>query len=200
MLPSSPAVNRPHIRIRDGENRLTGADNGLCEFVFRTDRETSVIVYVHVRYADDCGNSLRLSMDGGQAFGIGNKKEFGEWLWEHSMRLFRGSPGFHRLTIQTREDGLELDRVVIRDLSGGARQRAMSLADGALDALPVTPPPVFEGLPPAAPHLPAIGPVTAQVFASDSLVIGTGHRNTLTVFLRLNGRCKHARQSKCQYS
>jgi len=179
LLPNSSSVDHPYFRVREGADRLTGLDNGLCEFVFRLDREASVAVYSRVRYSDECGNSLRCYMDGGPWTPIGDTKVFGQWIWERSMRRYRLGPGLHRLTLQTREDGLEFDRVAVV---------VPPIAYADLDALPVTPPPVFDGLSPAAPNLPAIGALTAQMFASDSLVIGAGHRNTLTIFLRLNGR------------
>lgn len=178
LLPASPAVGHPHFRVREGANRLCGRDNGLCEFVFRTDDYANVIVYVHARYTDDCGNSLRCYIDGGAMTRVGDRKEYDRWLWDHSMRRFQVRPGTHRLTVQTSEDGMEFDRVAV---SG------RPLLDAELERLPVTAPPLFENLPPAAPNLPAIGAVTAQMFASESLVIGRGHRNALTVFLRLNG-------------
>ena len=178
LLPVSPTVDHPHFRVRQGVNRLTGADTGLCEFVFRTDRDTSVIVYLRARYSDDCGNSLRCSIDGGPPTRVGDAKVYDHWLWAHSLRRFQVRAGLHRLTLQNSEDGLEFDRVAVAE---------SLLLDADLDELPVTPAPVFESLPPAAPHLPVLGAVTAQVFASDSLVIGAGHRNTVTLFLRLNG-------------
>jgi len=189
ILPKSSSVDHPHFRFREGANRLTGLDNGLCEFVFRTDRTASVAVYLHARFADQCGDSLRCYMDGGAPTVIGGMKVFGRWIWVHSMRQFRLYAGLHRLTLQTREDSLEFDRVVVAN---------RPLFSAELDGLPATQPPVFESLPPAAPNLPAIGAVTAQMLASDSLVIGAGHRNTLTVFLRLNGREAVAGQVELQ--
>jgi hypothetical protein len=140
---------------------------------------SDLAVYLHVRYSDDCGNSLRCGIDDSPRAFAGNTKIYDEWLWELAGRRFRLAPGFHRLILQTSEDGLEFDQAAILEQPPGD--------EAELDRLARTPAPAFERLPPWGGLLPELGAVTAQAFASDSLVIGAGHRNTLTVWVRLNG-------------
>ncbi|MGD0088618.1 MAG: hypothetical protein ABSE73_01740 [Planctomycetota bacterium] len=119
LLPNSATVTHDHFRIREGANRLTGLDNGLCEFVFRLDHAANVVVYFHARYSDECGNSLRCSMDGGASTVLGGRKVFGEWLWDHSMRRFALAEGMHgrKGTNMGRSDPIE--PVIFRQVTYG---------------------------------------------------------------------------------
>ncbi|MCX7804386.1 MAG: hypothetical protein N3A38_04255 [Planctomycetota bacterium] len=175
--------DRPHFRIRQGANALCTRGTGLCEFAFATARHSYVSVWVRVRYSDDCGNSLQASVNGGSPAVVGNRKVYDRWLWEPAHRLFACPPGLHRLTIGTSEDGLLFDRVAIVPMDEGFPLKG----EEHLDALRITPPPEFERLPSAGPRLPAIGRLWAGAFAPDSLVIGSGHRNTILLAVRLNG-------------
>ena len=168
-------------RIRQGANRFARPGSGLCEFAFRSHRRVVLSVYARVRYSDECGNSLVVGVDGGTA-SIGGTKVFGKWLWECASRRFAVGPGLHRLTIFTREDGIDFDRVVISTKIPGPEGPPAAY----LDAIEPTPAPAFESLPVASEVLPAVGAVTAEAMPTDSLVVGAGHRNTLTVFTRLN--------------
>jgi len=169
-------------RTRQGSNRFARRGSGLCEFAFTLEREALVSVYARCRHSDECGNSLLCSIDGSLPVRLGNSPVFGRAIWERAAQRWPLGTGLHRLTIETCEDGLEFDRVVVGALSSGA-----PLGRDELDALAPTPPPVFEGLEAASPSLPAVGPVSVHAFATGSLVIGAGHRNELTVFARLNG-------------
>jgi hypothetical protein len=168
-------------RIRQGANRFARPGSGLCEFAFRAHRRVVLSVFVRVRYSDECGNSLVVGVDGGTAI-IGRTKVFGKWLWECASRRFVVGAGLHRLTIFTREDGIDFDRIVVSTKVPGPEGPPSAY----LDAIQPTPAPAFESLPVASEVLPAVGAVTAEAMPTDSLVVGAGHRNTLTVFTRLN--------------
>jgi hypothetical protein len=170
-------------RIRQGANRFARPGSGLCEFAFRVYKPVVVSVYVRIRYSDECGNSLVVSVDGGGGAVVGRTKIFGRWIWECAHRRFVVRPGLHRLTLFTREDGVEFDRIVISTRVPGPEGSPTAYLDG----IEPTRAPAFETLPVASAVLPEIGPVTAETMPTGSLVAGKGHRNTLTVFTRLNG-------------
>jgi len=178
VVPKSTEIGRPHFRIRQGSNRLARKGSGLAEFAFRVERECLATVFLHVRYGDDCGNSLKCRINGGPVAVVAGASQFGKWLWDRTCRRFHLKPGLQRLTVETSEDGVEFDKLVVAELP---------LPKG-FDALRPTPTPAFGSLPVAAEDLPRIGPVEAQAFATGSMVVGEGHRNTLAVRLRLNGR------------
>jgi hypothetical protein len=178
-------VPRPHLRARQGINRITRPGEGLAEFVFRVHRPAMVAIYVHCMYSDDCGNSLECAIDGGPTAYVGNAQQYGTWLWDHSHRLFSVGPGLHRLTLRTLEDGVLFDKVVVSSRSPQELALTTGL-DEYLDAVAPSRPPLFEEIPAASETLPPIGAVTAQAFAGRSLVIGSGHENAVGVYVRLN--------------
>jgi hypothetical protein len=169
--------------VRQGANRFAKPGSGIAEFVFDLDTAGMVGVYVRCRFSDECANTLECSIDGKRATWVVGREVFDEWLWEQTPRSFILAAGRHRLTIGACEDGLEFSRVIVASLG---RDRA-SLGERELDGAAPTPPPEFEVVALASEVLPRIGAVEAQAFASDSLVIGSGHRNRLAVFARLNG-------------
>lgn len=180
VLERSETCDHPHFRMRQGANRLARPGTGMAEFVFHLAKPATVEVYARCRFSDDCGNSLRCRLDGGPPVFLGNTKLYGQWIWQAAHRRFALPAGLHRLTLAACEDGWEVDRVAV--VAAGSVK-----VPEDLDGLEHSSPPVFEALPPAHETLPGIPAVSAQAFATGSLVIGAGHRNPLLVFARLNG-------------
>ncbi len=183
IVEADETCDHPHFRIRQGANSLCTRGTGLCEFAFATERHSYISIWFRVKYSDDCGNSLQACVNGGSPAVVGNRKAYDRWLWEPAHRLFSCPPGVHRLTVITSEDGLIFDRVAVVPMDGGFPLEG----EASLDALKTTPPPEFDRLPSAGPRLPAIGRISAGAFASDSLVIGDGHKNSILLAVRLNG-------------
>lgn len=167
------------LRVRQGANRISTPDSGLCEFVFETEARGVYQVWVHAKYSDDCGNSLACRIDGSEKIGVGNQKVYGRWMWECAQRPFLLEAGRHRLLVQTREDGLEFDRVAVI----GAQQEGQI----DFDSMPLTPPPRFDYLPSTGPHQQPLGGLEMEALATQSLVAAPTHRNELSIFVRLNG-------------
>ena len=204
IVPAGEGNNRPRFRLRQGANRLCRPGSGVAEFVFGLARRRRLGIFVRARYSDECGNSLTCSIDGGRGTIVVGGSAYDRWIWRPARAIFALGPGLHRLTVGACEDGVEFDRIVVRPIEGEARRpRHHGILGGppasvgaqwdaaylkGLDEFDPTPPPVFESIPLASPTLPAIGSVTAQAFATGSLVVGEGHENTLAVFIRLNGR------------
>lgn len=177
--PASPLV----FRVRQGANRFAQPGTALAEFVFDLQGRASVCVYVRCRFQDECANTLECQIDGRRSMWIVGEDVFNVWRWEQSPRSAVLKEGLHRVTIGSCEDGLEFDRVVVVVFAPGG----IGMQRPDLDAIAITTPPAFESFPTSSEMLPEIDGVTVQSFASDSLVIGRGHRNTLTTYARLNG-------------
>jgi hypothetical protein len=184
LLPSSETIDTPHIRLREGSLRYAMGQGGAADFVFDVPRTMQVRVYVRARYLDECGNSLIASIDGGPISIVGDEECYGQSVWSRGWRRFALRRGRHRLTLRAWEDGLVFDRVVILP---EVFWEEGELKDGMLEALPITPPPVFESMPPASATLPRLGSLSASICAPGSVVVGKGHRNDLLVRLHLNG-------------
>jgi len=168
-------------RIRQGVNRFTRPETGLCEFVFQLTEPMDVTVLAHCKYTDDCANSLNCAIDGLEA-PLGDSKDYDRWIWERAGRRWRLTPGQHRVTIHSREDGLVFDRIAVVPV-----EAVRELSQFDLNALPVTEAPIFDRYPAVNGDLPEILGVEMSAAATGSLVLGKGHKNELTVRLRLNG-------------
>ncbi|MCX7935831.1 MAG: hypothetical protein N3A66_11310, partial [Planctomycetota bacterium] len=181
VLAKTPEVPRPHLRLREGANRFAQPGAGVVEFAFATRQAAAVAIYLHGRGADECSNSILCRVDSGQFTFVEMPPPYGVWRWLPVYRRFYLQPGVHRLTLMASEDGIEIDKVVLTAL-------APKDVDQMCESARRKEPPFFENLPVASAFLPAIGPLTAQAFATESLVVGAGHRNTLAVYLHLNAR------------
>jgi hypothetical protein len=177
IMPADDAVDHPYFRIREGANRIRGAGGGMTEFAFQSESSQYLTVYVRCRLPDECGNSIYCQIDGGPRTIMGDVEVYNRWVWVRAFRRFRVSPGTHRLTLQCREDGFMFDRVVIS---------AGRLSTSDLNELAVSPPPAFDNMPIAGDVLPQIGRVTCAAFPSRSTVIGKGHVNELSLYVRNN--------------
>ncbi|MEI6211305.1 MAG: hypothetical protein WCR06_06735 [bacterium] len=179
----SDVVDHPYIRIRQGANRFAKPGTGVCEWAFETKRAAVVTIFLHCRAADECSNSVLCRNDGGPATFVEIPPPFGSWTWVPLYRRFSLPPGIHRLSLMALEDGLDIDGIVLAATENQPLVDPRAVCERATHK----PPPVFEKLPMVAPTLPAIGALTTEAFPAESLVIGASHRNSLGVYLRLNG-------------
>jgi len=186
IVDKAPGVSRPHLRLREGANRFAQPGAGVAEFAFVTRRPAAVAIYLHCRGADECSNSILCRVDSGNFTFVEIPPPYGVWRWQPVYRRFYLQPGIHRLTFMASEDGIEIDRIALASVLPRKAEEIRQLCENAARKEP----PFFETLPVASPFLPAIGPLTAQAFAVESLVIGAGHRNALGVYLHLNANRK----------
>lgn len=184
IVDADAVTDHQHFRIRQGANLHAPPGKGLCEFVFRTVRPCRVAIWLRMKHSDDCGNAVNVSVDGSRHTVVGNTKRHGIWLWERARRQFSCQEGLHRLTISTHEDGLLFDKIIIVPTQS---LKPQIMQTSYLNEFPFTPPPAFKSLPAADEHLPELRAVTVDACASDSMVFGAGHKNTLRVRVRLNG-------------
>jgi len=183
VLSFSNEISWPHIRLREGASRLLDPWNGVCEFVFRSGKELQARVCIHCMYKDECSNSISIQLNGGSPVPAGNRKQFNRWSWAFSYKEITVRKGLNRLTLRGREDGFTFDRVIVTGIP--LRKSVAGLERQLYDILR-TAPPVFQRVPFISETLPPIRSLTAHAFPSGSVVIGRGHRNSLSVFLRLN--------------
>ncbi len=183
LINNDPLVGHPYIRLREGANRFAHLGHGVCEFVFKMKRAATIAVYLHCRGTDECSNSVFCRIDGGRMTFVDFGRRYNTWCWRPSYRRFHLKAGIHRLTLQACEDGIAIDRIALSTKP----LKFFAVQTKSLQDLPCKPPPVFETLPVVSPSLPGIGAFAAQAMATESLVIGKGHANSITMFLRLNG-------------
>ena len=104
----SPRGQASHPLVR----RPDGGDGGQATWSFSLEEDTDCLLWAHVRWLDEEGDSLYASLDGGTPVVVGDRGVLGEWFW---LELPGGrlGPGGHTVTIRTREDGAQVRRVRI---------------------------------------------------------------------------------------
>jgi len=189
LIPFSEKISRPHIRLREGASRLLSPRDGECDFIFVSDGEFKARVFIRCLYSDECSNSIFVRLNSGPAVIAGNRKEFSRWSWAGSLKTMTVRKGINRLTLRGREDGFIFDRVII---TGFPVRKSTSGLERQLNSILRTQPPEFERISLDSGELPRIGALSAHAFTPDSIVIGKGRKNSISVLLRLNSsRAKH---------
>ncbi len=173
------ATERFCLRARQGVAELQTPGTGRALYGFRLAAAADYKTWFHVRWSRDgigsvmCNNSWFAGFDDRPLAVIGNETKEKDWFWQPGPTVSLG-PGEHWLRVELREDGPLMDKVAIVPATA-------ELASEALDALAPVAFHGFEGRRiPELPHHP-IQPVECYALPTDSLAIGAGHTNTVTV-------------------
>ncbi len=95
-------------------------DLGIIKYNINVDESDSYRVWLRVKWTDEQGNSYAIDFDRETSpewsqwlddYVIGNNAVFGVWHW--ISKEFELTQGLHTLVLQTREDGVALDRLLI---------------------------------------------------------------------------------------
>jgi hypothetical protein len=90
-----------------------GADNyrGRAEFPFHVARPGVYAAWVRARWDNACGNSVLLTVDGGNTFTAGEDDVLNVWHWIRAGRHTL-TAGKHRVVLAGREDGIAVDELL----------------------------------------------------------------------------------------
>ncbi len=111
----------------DGSKVISAYAGNVAELQYEIDFETTGTFYLHYRgWADDgTNNSVHFGLDGGelgtlQDVGLGSAN-YASWFWANSIddgsraKFDISTPGLHTINLWMREDGTNVDRIVITD-------------------------------------------------------------------------------------
>jgi len=167
------------LRVRQGASELLTEGAGDALYAFRLARPARARVWFRARYCPDgvgkveCNNTFTLTIDDQRAVIVGNDNTRSRWAWHRGPSLNLGA-GLHWARLALREDGPVADRLVLAPASA-------RLSSRRLDAMAPAEPPALAGeREPLEPQRP-IQPVECFALPTDSLVVGKGHRNEITV-------------------
>lgn len=74
------------------------------------------VLWARVRWADECSNTFKVVMDGGEPKTIGGDRTYKSWQWVRiagSSGIFRLRPGKHTLEFKNSEDDVSLDKILL---------------------------------------------------------------------------------------
>ena len=181
--PDGPATC---LRARQGVNELQSPGQGRALYGFRLEQAGRYQSWLRVRWVDDgvgsvqCNNSWFVRIDDGPATPVDNKTDHTTWSWRKGP-LADLDAGVHWLTVELREDGTRLHKAVF--LRAGPRPNPAKL-----DSVPVTDIAGFAGMRPAGQEQARIQEAEFFALPTDSLVVGSGHVNEITVGASYQGR------------
>ncbi len=85
---------------------------GEAKYVVDLPGDAKWTLWGRTRWKDGCGNAFYVSVNGGRKLILGNDAEFGRWHWVRIPGIPM-QPGSNSITISNREDGVELDKLLI---------------------------------------------------------------------------------------
>lgn len=132
-----------YIAVADGEdNDAPEGGPGYAELSFTVDEAGEYVIYGRVRAPNGNDNSFYVSIDGGEEFawhapGPGSEGTADEWTWDLvssgegddivDPQVFSLGRGEHVLRIRNREDGSQLDELIIANEQGARTQARISV-------------------------------------------------------------------------
>ena len=94
--------------------------NGVGEAAFDVETGGEYVVWMRVKWLHGCANSVGFSIDGGEEIGVGdhNYKPAPRWHWNACQsagepRRFKLAAGPHTMKLFNREDGGEIDQILL---------------------------------------------------------------------------------------
>ena len=105
------------------KNDQGGALPGKAHYEFKLPREDTYYLYVRAKWFDSCGDSVWIQMDDRAYDGIEDTigeitKTSYRWAWhpledKRQLKGFKLAAGKHTLTLATREDGPQFDKILL---------------------------------------------------------------------------------------
>lgn len=92
-----------------------GDAGGWATWTFTTTEPCQFTLWAELKWRDQKGNSVYLSIDGQPEIILGNAGEVGPWIWVKGPVLGL-APGTHTARIRTREEGIQLGDLWLTDL------------------------------------------------------------------------------------
>jgi len=88
---------------------------GSVKVTFNVEAAGTYVLWARCKWIDDCGDSFYIKMDGGSKRKFGEQGNEGEWRWYKAKTnaTYSLSAGQHTLTIEGREDGARMDKLLL---------------------------------------------------------------------------------------
>lgn len=111
------ASGNSYLEIPEGTGTQKDKDKtGLATFTFQLTEPGDYVLWCRVWWADECGNSVMVSIDGAKPFTLGQDTSYQSWHWiksEVKIPQLRLEKGQHTLKLLEREDGIAIDQLLI---------------------------------------------------------------------------------------
>lgn len=111
------ASGNSYLEIPEGTGAKKDKDKtGLATFTFQVTESGDYLLWCRVWWADECGNSVMVSIDGAKPFTLGQDTSYRSWHWiksEVKIPQLRLEKGQHVLKLLEREDGIAIDQMLI---------------------------------------------------------------------------------------
>ena len=99
------------------DGRRSGDERGRALLQVDLPATNRYTAWLHVRWRDSCGNSVRVTVDDFPSRVAGQDTVFGSWHWVRAGQ-YALSAGRHALTIHEREDGVAVDQILLAPDAG----------------------------------------------------------------------------------
>ncbi len=110
------ASGNRYLEIPQGKGNPPEVKAGEAAWSFTLKEEGTYYLWCRVWWADSCGNSFDVSLDGAKPFIFGQDATYKSWHWVRSpLRLsqLELKAGTHALKIGNREDGVRVDQLLL---------------------------------------------------------------------------------------
>ncbi|MBN2302039.1 MAG: hypothetical protein JXN60_05925 [Lentisphaerae bacterium] len=107
-----------YLEIPQGSGNPPEIEKGYATIKFIVLKDATYHLWCRIWWADECGNSLTMTIDDGAPFTFGQNSTFKCWHWVKMKRRLSQldlSKGAHVLKIINREDGVRIDQILFTD-------------------------------------------------------------------------------------
>ncbi|MGI6496319.1 MAG: hypothetical protein ACOX5G_09580 [Kiritimatiellia bacterium] len=107
-----------YLEIPEGRGNPPKVETGRAELVVDVPRDGAYLLWARVWWEGECGNSLRIQVDGGAPFLFGEDGTFQSWHWvkypvARTAKPLQLKKGPCTLVFLNNEDGVRIDQVVL---------------------------------------------------------------------------------------
>jgi len=111
------ASGNAYLEIPEGTGAKKDKDKtGVATFTFEITHPGDYMLWCRVWWADECGNSVMVSIDNAKPFTLGQDTTYRTWHWikpEVKLSQLHLEKGQHTLKLLEREDGIAIDQILL---------------------------------------------------------------------------------------